>query len=251
MTYSLDDFFLEFNTPFTIAHGTRLGTDIVILKIVHQNITAFGEASLPPYLNEDAHSVKRFVKSFFELHSDLCVDLKESLLKLHTHEPENFSAKACIDIALHNWFAASAGIPVWQLIGLSNNPLPFCTFTIGIDSENVIRKKIEEAEDFKILKVKMGVPDEKDFLKTIRKYTGKPVCVDANQGWKDKEEALEMLLWLEQLNVVFVEQPMPKENTVDQQWLFERSPLPLYADESVQTAGDIHNIKDRFQRDKY
>jgi L-alanine-DL-glutamate epimerase-like enolase superfamily enzyme len=115
------------------------------------------------------------------------------------------------------------------------------SFTIGIDTPEVVRRKTVEAEPYRILKVKLGRDRDTDrqLIETIRTVTDKPITVDANQGWRDREEALRMSEWLAARNVVFIEQPMPKEQIDDTAWLRKRSPLPLIADESVQRLTDV------------
>ncbi len=123
---------------------------------------------------------------------------------------------------------------------------PYTTYTLGIDEPEIIKQKVAEGEVFKILKVKLNGESDKLIIDTIRSVTNKPIAVDVNQGWKDKFVALEMIEWLKDKNVLFVEQPMPKNNLEDALWLYERSPLPLIADESVQRFTDIDLIKDCF-----
>ncbi len=249
MHYNIKDFFLEFKTPFAIAHGTRTGTDIVLLTITHEGISATGEASLPPYLPETKESVRKFMEEFFDRHTDLPEDIHSSINTLHSFATGNTAAKACIEIALWNWFASKAKIPLWKLLGLNNHPLPDCTYTLGMGSEEEIQAKITDSREFKILKVKLGSGDmeyDRKTINTIRRCTDKPLCVDANQGWKNKEEALEMIGWLSHQNVKFVEQPLPKEAAADQLWLFKRSQLPLFADESVQGPEDVAGINNMF-----
>ena len=249
MQYTVKDFFLEFKTPFAIAHGTRTGTDIVLLTITHDGISATGEASLPPYLPETKESVRRFIDDFFQVHTNLSEDIPSSINTLHSFAAGHTAAKACMEIAFWNWHAAKAKMPLWKLLGLNNQPLPDCTYTLGMGSEEEIPSKISDSREFKILKVKLGSGDmeyDKQMISTIRKYTGKPICVDANQGWTQKEDALNMISWLSERNVKLIEQPLPKSAVADQKWLFERSPLPLFADESVQGPEDVDNISKMF-----
>jgi len=115
------------------------------------------------------------------------------------------------------------------------------SFTIGIDTPEMVRRKTREAEPYHIIKVKLGAGDEADraIIGAIRDVTDKPITVDANQGWKDRGGALAMIEWLAARGVVFIEQPMPKEQLDDTAWLRERSPLPLIADENVQRLADV------------
>ena len=100
-----------------------------------------------------------------------------------------------------------------------------------------------EAEPYKLLKVKLGLDTDKMMIETIREVTDKPICVDVNQGWKSKEFGLEMAFWLAERNVVFLEQPMPKEQVDDNAWLTENSPIPTFGDEAVQRIDDVVKAK--------
>ena len=113
------------------------------------------------------------------------------------------------------------------------------SFTIGIATPEIIRQKTREAAPYKIIKVKLGGAHDREMIDAIRDVTDRPITVDANQGWRDRAEALRMIEWLASRNVVFIEQPMPKAQLDDTAWLRERSPLPLIADESVQRLADV------------
>ena len=117
---------------------------------------------------------------------------------------------------------------------------PSTTFTIGIDTPDVVRAKTEEcAAKFNILKVKLGRDNDKEMIETIRSVTDLPIAIDANQGWKDKHYALDMIHWLNERGIVMIEQPMPKTQIDDTAWVSERSPLPVFADESIQRLKDV------------
>jgi L-alanine-DL-glutamate epimerase-like enolase superfamily enzyme len=132
------------------------------------------------------------------------------------------------------------------MMGLPSGDPVYTSYTIGIDSEEKLEQKIREAEDFVILKIKAGTADDKALVNMVRKYTSKPLCVDVNQGWTDKKLALEMLEWLKDQQVLFVEQPMPKEMVDEMTWLTENSPIPTIADESVKRLSDLEKIDGAF-----
>ncbi|MEI9961830.1 MAG: enolase C-terminal domain-like protein [Limisphaerales bacterium] len=117
------------------------------------------------------------------------------------------------------------------------------SFSIGIDAPDIIRKKVLAAAEFPVLKLKVGDPRDRENFVALRSVAPeKPVRVDANEGWKTKEEALRMLEWLAETdkNIQFVEQPMPRTaSTADLIWLKKHSPLPVFADESCHTVKDI------------
>jgi len=105
---------------------------------------------------------------------------------------------------------------------------------------------VGEAADMPIYKIKIGKDNDREIIRGIREVTDKPIRVDANEGWKDREQALKQIEWLAGQNIEFVEQPMPEAQLTDTLWLKERSPLPLFADESVHTARDIPRLAGAF-----
>lgn len=238
---------LYFKHPFKIAHGTRTSTPVVIIELEHEGLIGYGEASMPPYLGETHETALLFFKMAtpFLLSADPMIP--EQVMKhIDMLAPGNTAAKAAIDIAVHDLKGKLLSTPCWKMYGADKNKTPYTTFTLGIDREEVMIRKIEEARDYKILKVKLNGEQDKAIIETIRAYTDKPIAVDVNQGWKSKEHSLMMIEWLATKNVLLVEQALPKENLEDACWLFERSPLPLFADESVQRYEDIDRVKGCF-----
>ena len=131
------------------------------------------------------------------------------------------------------------GQPWYKIWGLSPEKTPNTSFTIGIDKADVVRQKVDEAAPYKVIKVKMGLDNDKELVEIIRSKTDKPLCVDANQGWTDKEKALDMCHWLKERGCMFVEQPFDKKMIDETAWLRERSPLPIIADEFCQRIPDV------------
>jgi L-alanine-DL-glutamate epimerase-like enolase superfamily enzyme len=168
--------------------------------------------------------------------------MEEILNYVEQLAPGNYAAKASVDIALHDLVGKLMNQPWYRIWGLNPEKTPVTSFTIGIDTPEVVRKKVEEAAPYRILKVKLGQDTDKEMIRTIRSVTDKPLCVDVNQGWKEKDMALDMIYWLKEQGIVFVEQPMPKALVEELAWLTQKSPLPVIADESVQTISDIRKV---------
>jgi L-alanine-DL-glutamate epimerase-like enolase superfamily enzyme len=133
--------------------------------------------------------------------------------------------------------------PWYRIWGLDPGKTPDTSYTIGIDTPVIVKEKVLEAAPYRILKVKLGQNNDREMIESVRSVTDKPLCVDVNQGWKDRSMALEMIHWLKEKGVVFVEQPMSKTAVDDIAWLTARSPLPVIADEAVQTIADFKNIQ--------
>ena len=239
---------LYFKRPFKIAHGTRSSTPIVLTQLEYEGFIGYGETSLPPYLGESHETVLSFLKKA----STIIQSLKNPFeVEFIIHELDkiaegNTAAKASLDIALHDLLGKLQSKSCWQLFNGDKNNTSFTTFTLGIDEPEIIRQKIKEGNEFNFFKVKLNGEDDKLIINTIRSITDKPMAIDVNQGWTDKNVALEVIDWLSDKNVLFIEQPLQKDNLDDAHWLYERSPLPIFADESVQRLSDINKVKDCF-----
>jgi L-alanine-DL-glutamate epimerase-like enolase superfamily enzyme len=234
---------LQLKHVFTIASNSRTSTPVVLTEIEYDGIMGYGEASMPPYLGESHETVLKFLSSLDLTQFGDPFLIEDILDYVGKVAPGNYAAKASVDIALHDLVGKIVKKPWFRLWGLDPSKTPFTSFTIGIDTPEVIKQKVDEANPYKVLKVKLGAGTDKEMINTIRKVTDKPICVDVNQGWKDKKLALDMILWLKDKNVLFVEQPMPKSQVDDLAWVTQNSPLPVIADEAVQTAADLLSAK--------
>lgn len=237
---------LQLKHAFTLATSTRTSTPVMLVELEHEGLIAYGEASMPPYLGESHESVAQFLNKVDLSGFNDPFQMEEILEYVDGIEAENRAAKASIDIALHDLVGKMMNQPWFKIWGLNQAKTPDTTYTIGIDKPDVVVHKTKEAADFKILKVKMGRDNDKELVETIRTVTEVPLCVDANQGWTDKHQALDMCHWLKEKGGVFVEQPMPKEQIDEMAWLTENSPLPTIADEAFQRIGDIPGLKDAY-----
>lgn len=247
MKLSWSPYNLQLNHPFTISGFSRTTTPVVLTKIEYDGLEGYGEASLPQYLGETQASVIDFLKKIdFSSFNDP-THIEEILEYVDGIADKNTAAKASVDIALHDLVGKMIGAPWYKMYGLNKADVPDTTFTIGIDTDEVVREKTREAMGrFHILKVKVGGPDDKRMIEAIRTVTNLPLSVDANQGWKDRKQALDMIFWLKEHGVVMVEQPMSKTDFDNTAWLTQHSPLPIFADESVQRLVDVEQTKGVF-----
>ncbi len=235
---------LQLRHVFTVASFSRRTTPDVQVEIEYDGFIGYGEASMPPYLGQSVETVTAFLQKVnLEQFSDP-FRIDDILTYVDSLSEGDSAAKAAVDIALHDLVGKLMGQPWYRIWGLNPLKTPNTTFTIGIDTPEVVREKTRECADlFKILKVKVGGPDDKEMIRTIREVTDLPIAVDANQGWKDRDHALEMIHWLHENGVVMIEQPLPAGRIDDAAWLTERSPLPVFADEAIQRLRDIPSIK--------
>jgi len=232
---------LELRHPFTISGFSRTSTPLTLVELSHEGFTGHGEASMVPYMGESHQSTALFLNR---------VDVKE------LHYPFDYTRigkyldsiavghpaiKAAIDIALHDLDGKLQNKPCWQLLGSDLSKMPVTSVTIGIDTPEVILKKTQEAidEGAKVIKVKLGRDSDKVLIETIRSVTQVPLYVDANQGWTDLQESLDMTHWLKEQGVQLIEQPFAKANVDANAWLTERSPIAIIGDEAVQRLADV------------
>ena len=234
---------LKLRHAFNLARYSRTTTPDVQVQLSYDGIVGYGEASMPPYLGESVESVTKFLSSLDLEQFNDPFKIEDILSYVDSVAPNNRAAKASIDIALHDLLGKIMGQPWYKIWGLDPAKTPNTSFTIGIDTAEVVRQKVKEAAPYKVLKVKMGLDNDKETIEVIRSMTNVPFCVDANQGWKNKEEALELCNWLKEKGCLFVEQPFDKAMIDETAWLRERSPLPLFADEAFQRLPDIPKFK--------
>ena len=246
MTISFRPFELKLKYPFKISGFSRSFTPIMLVEINHEGQTGLGEASMVPYMGESIDSASSFLAK---------VDLKwlkhpfhfdEVIHYLDSIATGNPAIKAAIDIALHDLQGKIENKPCYQFFGSLPENMPVTSVTIGMDTPDIIIQKVQEADLAKVLKVKLGSDEDKILIETIRSVTDKPLYVDANQGWTNKEHALDLIYWLKEAGVQLIEQPMIKTDTASNAWITERSPIPILADEAVQRLADIENIKDAY-----
>ena len=232
---------------FTVAAHSRKTTPDVQVEIDYDGVVGYGEASMPPYLGESIESVMSFLSKVDLGQFNDPTQLDDILNYIDRIAPGNTAAKAAVDIALHDLVGKLLNAPWYQMWGLNKEQAPATTFTIGSDTPDVVRQKTEEvAGQFNILKVKVGGANDKEMIETIRTISNLPIAVDANQGWTDKYQALDMINWLHSKGVVMVEQPMPKTQLDDIAWVTQQSVLPIFADESLQRLNDVLPLKGAF-----
>jgi L-alanine-DL-glutamate epimerase-like enolase superfamily enzyme len=231
---------LELRHVFTIATSSRTTTPVVLTEIDYEGVTGYGEASMPPYLGESHETAAAFLAKVDLSGFRDPFGLEEILAYVDGVAPGNPAAKASVDIALHDLVGRLMRQPWWRVWGYDRARTPATSFTIGIDTPEVVRQKTQEAAGYKVLKVKLGRDTDRQMVETIRAVSRDvPITADANQGWRDRQLALDEILWLKEQGVVFVEQPMAKDRPDDNAWITARSPIPILGDEAVQRLPDV------------
>ena len=240
MHLSFEPYELKLKHVFTVSSFSRSTTPDVQVRIDYDGYTGYGEASMPPYLGQTVESVCSFLKKvdLEQFPDPFCID------DILTYIDSLSDGDSAVDIALHDLVGKIIGAPWHRMLGLNPEKTPNTTYTIGIDTDEMVKLKTREvAGQFKILKVKLGTPRDREMIRAIREVSDLPIAVDVNQGWKNKKQALDEIFWLKEQGIVMVEQPMPKEMLDANAWLTERSPLPTFADEAIQRLKDIPAVK--------
>jgi L-Ala-D/L-Glu epimerase len=210
-------------------------------------ITGHGEGAPIVRYHEDAASAQKAVESVRDLLvSADPMQFNKVMEEVFKRIKGEWAGKAAIDIALMDWVGKKLGVPLYTLFGLDPKDAPATTFSIGIDTPEITKQKTLEAADFPILKVKVGLATDEPTIEAVRSVTKKPLRVDANEGWKDKEEAVRKINWLEKMGVEFIEQPMPAEMFEENKWVRSKVHIPVIADEACQHASDIPKLKEAY-----
>lgn len=243
MKIEFKEYQLALNYPFKISDFSRTSTPLVYVTLSEDGVEGIGEASMPPYLGESIETAFEFLS---KVKIDKFTSIDEILQYVDGIDKGNNAAKAAIDIALHNWYCTKHNIRLYNYFNSDVSKMPLTSFTIGIDTKEVLIEKVKDAEPFQRIKIKLGTEHDKEIVNTIRSITHKEIVVDANRGWKTKVYAAEMIDWLATKNCLLVEQPMPVEQLEDMVWLKSRAALPLFADESCKRLVDVDIVKEGF-----
>ncbi len=208
--------------------------DVIRTRYTKDGVTGLGEGAPIVRYGEDARTAEAMLKEIGNLVEAADPWSYEKLLAtVFERVAGEHAGKAALDIALFDWIGKRLELPVYRLFGLDPADAPITTMSIGIDTPESTKQKVEEAADFPVLKIKMGIGKDEDTLQAIRAVTRKRLRVDANEGWTSKEEALDKIQWLQQDGgVEFVEQPMRGDLTADHAWLRARVKMPIIADEA-------------------
>lgn len=236
---------LPFTHPFTISKGTKTHQPALVVGLEWNGIKGYGEAPAISYYDVTAERMasdleaKRPMVERFAL-----TDPKRFWHFLHHLFPQNPFLVCALDMAAWDLFGKLRGKPLFELFGADPSKAPITDFTIGIDDTDAMVAKLVE-RPWPVYKVKVGTEGDMDRLRALRACTDAPFRVDANAGWS-LEEASEKIPLLAGLGVEMVEQPLAKDDWSGMEALMERSPLPLFADESCVGMEDVRTCSGRF-----
>ncbi|HUV38202.1 MAG TPA: dipeptide epimerase [Planctomycetota bacterium] len=227
---------------FRIARAEITSIENVVIEIEHDGVVGIGEAAPSIYyFGETAETVVKTVAAAGEIVGDDPFLIEDVTARLREAFPEAPAAVCGIDLALHDLVGKLLDVPLYRLLGLNPDRTPVTSFTIGIETPEVMAERAAAVTDFKVLKIKIGTRHDDAILSAIRDVTDLPLRVDANIGWT-KEEAVENINRIARYDIQFVEQPVVPGDNAALRWIRERVSLPIMSDESSLTLADLPGL---------
>lgn len=239
---------LPLRDPFTISRGTITHQDTLIVELEHDGISGYGEVTASDYYN---HSIPEMSDAFGRLSADdlaMCLDDSpdNNWLRLSERLGGDMFSLSALDMASHDWHARRAGSTLWQHWELTWNPDLQSSYTIGIDSVEEMKRKLDADSGWALYKIKLGTDHDLEIIRQLRQCTPATFRVDANCAWS-AQQTIDYSKELKQLGVQFLEQPLPRSaNAADKQRVLEESSLPIIADEDCQTEADLDSCFEFF-----
>lgn len=226
---------LQLRDPFGVSRGTRRSVRNLFIRVGE----GWGEGAPVYYEGQSAEAMLDLAQDMLST-LDLALPIHEIVDEILTRHPGESALAQAVDIALHDAWGKREGQPLWRLWNLDWANAPLSTFTIGLDSLETMLAKVDQAQSYPLLKIKAGGEDDLAMLRAIRERAGKPMLIDANEGWTF-ERTVEYLPALRELDIRMLEQPLPREDKAGYAQLREanRSAIPIFVDEGVQGPDDI------------
>lgn len=238
---------LKLRHTWTTVMSSSEFRDTLHVRLRRDGFTGTGEGAPIVRYKESAVTARKAVESVRDLLTS--ADLRhfhKILAEVFRRIDGEWAAKAAVDIALMDWVTQKLGVPLHRYFGLDARDAPVTTFSIGIDTPEITRQKVREAEAFPVLKIKVGLDSDETTIEAVRSVTNKPLRVDANEGWKSKEEAVRKIQWLETQGVELIEQPLPGHMLEEARWMRGKVNMPIFADEACLHREDIAKVANAF-----
>jgi L-alanine-DL-glutamate epimerase-like enolase superfamily enzyme len=231
---------LHLRHTWTTVMSSSEHRDTLHLAYTRDGLTGRGEGAPIVRYHESAQTARKAVEAVRDvLTSADPRQYRKVLDRVFRRIEGQYAAKAAIDIAFMDWTGQQLGVPLYRLYGLDPGDAPVTTFSIGIDQPEKIKEKVREAEPFPVLKIKVGLGNDEEILEAVRSVTKKPLRLDANEGFKTKEEAVRKINWLEKMGAEFIEQPLPANMLEETNWVRSRVHIPILGDEALLRPDDL------------
>lgn len=238
---------LKLRHAWTTTMSTSATRDTLLVRYRKDGLTGVGEGAGIVRYHENAEEGRAALAAVRDrLESMDPRAFERYMAEVLRTVPGNWAAKSAVDIALMDWTGQRLGLPLHRLFGLDPAEAPLSTFSIGIDTPEMTRQKVREAEAYPLLKIKVGLDVDEATVEAVRSVTKKPIRPDANEGWKTKEEAVRKINWLESQGAQFIEQPLPAHMLEEMAWVRKRVHIPVFADEACHHPADIPRLAPYF-----
>jgi L-Ala-D/L-Glu epimerase len=237
---------LRLRHAFTLSRESIREKQSLFVELVHDGLVGRGEGAPMARYGETPRSCRAALERMRAAMPESLVDYEALILSLADLAPKDHAARAAMDAAIMDWVGKSRGVPLYALWELDPARMPPTSMTIAIDTPDRVRERAREACGFRVLKLKVGVGQDRAMIDAIRDVTNVTIRADANEGYPDRETALREIEWLAGRNVELIEQPLPAARLEDTAWLKDRSPLPLIADEAFLQPQDIPNLAEPY-----
>lgn len=247
MKVTCQSFDLQLREPFTIARGTVSVQPTLIVKVEYDGLIGYGEATTNAYYGVTVEAMEGALAKVSGKLVDYRLENPAELWKeLDTDLADCRFAQCALDCAVWDIFAKMHRMPLWELWGFkTEDPRPPTCYTIGIDTPEVMVKKMQAAAPWPVYKIKVDATGGIDLIRRLRQENDARFRVDANCSWTP-EQVPELAEQLSQLDVELIEQPLPAEEFDEMRSLKGTCALPLMADESCQVESDIDRCIDAF-----
>ena len=246
MKLSFSEFTLRPRHAFTISRESIREKQTFFVEIHHDGIVGRGEAAPMTRVGESPEKCRQALDRINDSLDGSPADHESVIKSLEGIAPQAPAARSAVETALMDWKGKSIGAPLYRMVNADPAEMPPTSMTIAIDAPQRVRERAREACDFVVLKLKLGGKEDRAMIGAIREVTDTLIRGDANEGYPDRETALQEIEWLAERNVELVEQPLPADRIDDMLWLKERSPLPLIADEAFMQARDLERIAEAY-----
>ena len=238
---------LHLRDVWTISRNSSCVKENVFVRLEKDGVVGYGEAAPNIRYGETAALTEAAIQKAAEaIEGAELSNTTQVKARLDALIVGQNCAKAALEMAVMDWAAKSRAVPLHRMLGIDTTHMPITSYSIGIDEPEVIKRKTKQAEEFLILKIKVGSPNDEAIIKAIRSVTDKPIRADANEGWADKETAVRKIERLAAWGIEFVEQPMPAAMLAETAWVRQRVAIPLIADEAVLSSADIASLTEAY-----
>jgi L-alanine-DL-glutamate epimerase-like enolase superfamily enzyme len=238
---------LDLRHQWTTTMASNSYRETLYSQYTRDGITGYGEGAGIIRYKESALEAQQALEPLISMITAADPWHFEKLLaELDRRLPGRRSARAAVDLALMDWMGKKLGVPLYRHFGLDPADAAITTMSIGIDTPEMTRQKVREADAFPFLKIKVGLASDEATLDAVRSVTKKPLRVDANEGWTSKEEAARKINWLETQGVQFIEQPLPAHMIEETRWIRSRVHIPIFADEACHSADEIPKLREAY-----